>query len=150
MGTWGEAELLLGIWGARQNNFRERRNIFSGIWGDQCIIFRYQGSTDPLGGGGGLNKDSKVNKTEYRSKRNPTGKSQSARQTAKAVGDDALQIGIGIEFHCLGAVYEYDLSNKEERDLGTVNAPSTDDRSVRLWVQTLYDNGFQTLASLNS
>ena len=39
--------------------------------------------------------------------------------------------------HCelsLGAVYEYDLSNKEERDLGTSNAPLTDDRSVRLWV----------------
>ena len=38
------------------------------------------------------------------------------------------------EFHSLGAVYEYDLSNKEERDLGTANAPLTDDRSVRLWV----------------
>ena len=24
--------------------------IFSGIWGDQCIIFRDQGSTDPPGG----------------------------------------------------------------------------------------------------
>ena len=33
----------------------------------------------------------------------------------------------------MGAVYEYDLS-KEERDLGTANAPSTDDRSLRLWV----------------
>ena len=33
-----------------------------------------------------------------------------------------------------GAVYEYDLSNKEERDLGTANTPSTDDCSVRLWV----------------
>ena len=30
--------------------------------------------------------------------------------------------------------YEYDLSDKEERDLGTANAPLTDDRSVRLWV----------------
>ena len=37
----------------------------------------------------------------------------------KLVRDDALQIGIGIEFHSLGAVYEYVLSNKEERDLGT-------------------------------
>ena len=28
----------------------------------------------------------------------------------------------------------YDLSNKEVRDLGTDNAPLTNDRSVRLWV----------------
>ena len=51
----------------------------------------------------------------------------------KLARDDALRIGIGIEFHSLGAVYEYDLSNKEERDIGTANAPLTDDRSVRLW-----------------
>ena len=50
----------------------------------------------------------------------------------KFVRDDALRIGI--EFHSLGAVYEYDLSNKEEPDLGTANAPLTDDRSVQLWV----------------
>ena len=37
----------------------------------------------------------------------------------KLVRDDALRIGIGIELHSLGAVYEYDLSNKEKRDLGT-------------------------------
>ena len=55
------------------------------------------------------------------------------------VRDDALRIGIGIEFHSLGAVYEYDLDNKEERDLGTANAPLTDGRSVRLWVS---DTGF--------
>ena len=41
--------------------------------------------------------------------------------------------------HCeseseLGAVYEHDLSNKGERNLGTANASLTDDRSVRLWV----------------
>ena len=35
----------------------------------------------------------------------------------KLVRDDALRIGIGIKFHSLGAVYEFDLSNKEERDL---------------------------------
>ena len=35
----------------RQNTFREPRQLFSGIWGDQCIIFRDQGSTDPLLGG---------------------------------------------------------------------------------------------------
>ena len=52
----------------------------------------------------------------------------------KLVRDDALRIGIGIEFHSLGAVYEYDLSSKEERGLGTANAPLTDDRSVQLWV----------------
>ena len=34
----------------------------------------------------------------------------------------------------LGAVYECDLSNKEEQDLGTANAPLTDDRSVRVRV----------------
>ena len=48
--------------------------------------------------------------------------------------DDALRIGIGIEFHSLGAVYEYDLLNKEERDLGTANAPLTEDDSARFWV----------------
>ena len=52
----------------------------------------------------------------------------------KLVRDDALRIGIGIKLHSLGAVYEYDLSNKEERDIGTANAPLTDDRCVRLWV----------------
>ena len=54
----------------------------------------------------------------------------------KLVRDDALRIRIIIKFHSLGAVYEYDLSNKEERDLGTANAPLTDDRNVRLWVST--------------
>ena len=33
-------------------------------------------------------------------------------------------------------------TNKEERDLGKTNAPSTDDRSVRLWVS---DTGFRNL-----
>ena len=41
----------------------------------------------------------------------------------KLVRDDALRIGIGIGFHSLGSVYEYDLLNKEGRDLGTANAP---------------------------
>ena len=45
-----------------------------------------------------------------------------------------MRIEVGIEFHGFSPVYEYDLSNKEERDLGTANAPLTDDRSVRLWV----------------
>ena len=52
----------------------------------------------------------------------------------KLVRDDALRNGIGIEFHSLAVVYEYNLSNKEERDLGTANAPLTDDRNVRLRV----------------
>ena len=30
--------------------YRELSQLFSGIWGDQCIIFRDQGSTDPPGG----------------------------------------------------------------------------------------------------
>ena len=46
-GIWGEAELFLGVWGAKANTFRETRKLFAGIWGDQCIIFRDQGSTDP-------------------------------------------------------------------------------------------------------
>ena len=49
-GVWGEAELFLGIWGAKANTFRERRTLFAGRRGDQCIIFRDQGSTDPPGG----------------------------------------------------------------------------------------------------
>ena len=54
-GFWGEAELFLGIWGAKANTFRETRTLFAGRRGDQCIIFRDQGITDPPGG---LNMDS--------------------------------------------------------------------------------------------
>ena len=57
----------------------------------------------------------------------------------KLLRDCELRTWIGIEFHNLGAVYEYDLSNKEERDLGTANAPLTDDLSARLCVS---DTGF--------
>ena len=46
---WGEAELFLGIWGAEANTFRETRKLFAGKRGDQCVIFRDQGSTDPRG-----------------------------------------------------------------------------------------------------
>ena len=49
-GTWGESELIVGIWGAKTNYFQGAGD-FSGIWGDQRIIFREQGSTDPMGGG---------------------------------------------------------------------------------------------------
>ena len=41
---------------------------------------------------------------------------------------------IGIDFHSLVAVFEYDLSNKEECDLGIANAPLTNDLSAWLWV----------------
>ena len=44
---WGEAELILRIWGVKENKFNELRNFLSGIWGDQRIIIRDQGSTDP-------------------------------------------------------------------------------------------------------
>ena len=50
LGIWGEAELVLGIWGAKANNFREKGKLFSVIWGDQCTIFRDLGSTYPPGG----------------------------------------------------------------------------------------------------
>ena len=46
-GIWGEAELTLRIRGAKKNTFRDLRNFLSGIWVDQCIIFRHQGSTAP-------------------------------------------------------------------------------------------------------
>ena len=48
LGIWGEAELILRIWGAKENTFRELRNFYH-----QCIIFRDQWSTDPGGWGGG-------------------------------------------------------------------------------------------------
>ena len=53
-GIWGEAELILRIWVQRKTIFRELRYFLSGIWGDKCIIFRNQGSTDPPLGGSDL------------------------------------------------------------------------------------------------
>ena len=47
LGIWGEAEQFLWIWGAKTNTFRETKSLFAGRRGDQCIIFRDQGSTDP-------------------------------------------------------------------------------------------------------
>ena len=52
----------------------------------------------------------------------------------KLFNDGELRTGIGTGFHSLDAECEYDLSNKEERELGKANAPLTDDLSVRLWV----------------
>ena len=49
-GIWGEAELILRIWGAKENIFRELRYFVSGIRGDKFVIFRDQGSTDSPGG----------------------------------------------------------------------------------------------------
>ena len=43
---WGEAELILRIWGAKEKYFQGAVSV---IWGDQCIIFRDQGSTNPPG-----------------------------------------------------------------------------------------------------
>ena len=51
LGVWGEAERFLGIWGAKANTFRETRTLFAGGRGDQCIICRDQGCTDPPPGG---------------------------------------------------------------------------------------------------
>ena len=45
LGISGEAELMLRIWGAKENTFSELRNFLSGICGDQCIILRDKGST---------------------------------------------------------------------------------------------------------
>ena len=51
-GILGEAELILGIWGAKAIYFQGAEQFFPGIWGDHCITFREQGSTEhPWGGG---------------------------------------------------------------------------------------------------
>ena len=42
----GEAELFLGVLGGNANTFRETGKLFAGRRGDQCIIFRDEGSTD--------------------------------------------------------------------------------------------------------
>ena len=55
-GIWAKAELILrffffflGGGGAKAKHYREHGNFLSGICGDQYIIFREQGSTDPPG-----------------------------------------------------------------------------------------------------
>ena len=48
-GGGGGAELFLGTWRVKANTFGETRKLFAGRRGDQCIIFREQGSTDPQG-----------------------------------------------------------------------------------------------------
>ena len=39
--------IFLGILREKANTFRETRKLFEGRRGDECIIFRDQGSTDP-------------------------------------------------------------------------------------------------------
>ena len=53
-GIWGEAVLFLGLGEQGKNTFRELRNFSFRNLGDQCIIFRDQGSTDPPPPPGGL------------------------------------------------------------------------------------------------
>ena len=43
-GIAGEAELILGIWGAKAK-YLQGAEAFSGIWEDKCIIVRQQGYT---------------------------------------------------------------------------------------------------------
>ena len=49
-GICGEVELVIRIWGAKEKYFQGAEEFSSRIWGDQCIFFRDQGSTDPPGG----------------------------------------------------------------------------------------------------
>ena len=46
---WGEAELILGIWGAEEKYFHGAEEFLTGIRGDLCIIFSDQRRTDPPG-----------------------------------------------------------------------------------------------------
>ena len=48
-GNLGRSWIILGIWGAKAKYFQGAEEIFSGVWGEQCIISRKQGNTDPLG-----------------------------------------------------------------------------------------------------
>ena len=47
LGNWGEAELILRIWGAKEKYFHGAEEFLTGIWEDLCIILSDQGSTDP-------------------------------------------------------------------------------------------------------
>ena len=49
-GFGGEVELFLGIGEQWQKYVYVAEEVFSGIWGDQYIILREQGSKDPPGG----------------------------------------------------------------------------------------------------
>ena len=53
---------------------------------------------------------------------------------------DEFRTSFGIEFHSFGAVYENDLSNIDDRDIGTANVPFADDLRVRSCVS---DTGFK-------
>ena len=47
LGILGEAELILGILGAKAKYFQVAEDFFSWIWGDHCIILESNGRTDP-------------------------------------------------------------------------------------------------------
>ena len=49
-GTWGEAKINFKDLGRRGKYFQGAEKFYFMIRGDQCIIFRDQGSTDPPGG----------------------------------------------------------------------------------------------------
>ena len=44
---WGGAELILRIWGATENTFRELRNFLSGIWGINALFSGIMGAQTP-------------------------------------------------------------------------------------------------------
>ena len=48
--SWGEAELILGIWGAKAKYFHGAVNFFRDFW-DKCINFRVKGAKTPYGEG---------------------------------------------------------------------------------------------------
>ena len=50
LGMWVEAELILRIWVAKEKYFQGAEVLSFREFGDQCIIFRDKGSTDPPGG----------------------------------------------------------------------------------------------------
>ena len=49
-GVLGEVELILRISGAKEKYCQGAENFLSWIWGELCIIFMDQGSTDSPGG----------------------------------------------------------------------------------------------------
>ena len=49
LGILGWLTIFRDLGSQGKNTFREQGKLFSGILEDQCIIFRDQGSTDPLG-----------------------------------------------------------------------------------------------------
>ena len=48
-GIWGEAELILRIWGAKERYFQGAEVLFSGIWGDNALFSGIKGAQPPWG-----------------------------------------------------------------------------------------------------